>query len=46
MDSTTLAENRVTNGATLKLVLTLRGGPINTRRVPLPQQPSTGIKAL
>ena len=26
----------VEHGATLKLILALRGGPINTRRIPLP----------
>lgn len=35
-DHASLAECNVESGATLKLVLALRGGPINTRRVPLP----------
>ncbi|GAB6028259.1 hypothetical protein CHUAL_014086 [Chamberlinius hualienensis] len=34
-DDSTLEDNKITEGATLKLVIAMRGGPINTRRVPL-----------
>ena len=30
-DNLTLAESRIENGANLRLILALRGGPINTR---------------
>lgn len=33
-DSSTLSEHNIREGATLKLVLSMRGGPISTRRLP------------
>lgn len=36
-DGASLADCRIEDGATLRLILALRGGPINTRRVPLQQ---------
>jgi len=43
-DDLTLLDCGITNGSTLKLVLSMRGGPINTRRVAMPppkqQQPN------
>lgn len=35
-DDLRLSDCGIENGATLKLVLSMRGGPINTRRVPMP----------
>uniref|UniRef100_A0A0L8HD01 AN1-type domain-containing protein n=1 Tax=Octopus bimaculoides TaxID=37653 RepID=A0A0L8HD01_OCTBM len=34
-DDFSLADYKVHNGATLRLVLAMRGGPINTRRIPI-----------
>ena len=44
-DDLSLLDCGITNGSTLKLVLSMRGGPINTRRVAMPpprqqQQPN------
>jgi len=38
-DDLTLAYCGVVTGSTLKLVLSMRGGPINTRRVVMPSPP-------
>ena len=38
-DDLTLADCGVVTGSTLKLVLSMRGGPINTRRVVMPSPP-------
>ena len=35
-DDLSLADCGIQNGATLKLVLSMRGGPINTRRIAMP----------
>ena len=40
-DADSLEECQIESGATLRLILALRGGPINTRRVPLPQSSSS-----
>ena len=40
-DELSLRDCGVEYGSTLKLVLAMRGGPINTRRVPLPQPPQS-----
>ena len=40
-DADSLEECAIESGATLRLILALRGGPINTRRVPLPQSSSS-----
>ena len=37
-DPASLEDCQIETGANLRLILALRGGPINTRRVPLPQQ--------
>ena len=37
MDHASLEECQIESGATLKLILNLKGGPINTRRIPMPQ---------
>ena len=39
LDDLTLADCGVVTGSTLKLVLSMRGGPINTRRVVMPSPP-------
>eukprot|EP00094_Tigriopus_californicus_P006746 TCALIF_06497-PA protein Name:"Similar to ZFAND4 AN1-type zinc finger protein 4 (Homo sapiens)" AED:0.40 eAED:0.42 QI:122/1/0.5/1/1/1/2/0/145 len=36
-DAPSLFEYHIESGSTLKLILALRGGPINTRRIPVPQ---------
>jgi len=38
-DDLSLADCGVQNGSTLKLVLSMRGGPINTRRIAMPPPP-------
>lgn len=35
-DSASLSDYSIKDGCTLKLVLSIRGGPISTRRLPLP----------
>jgi hypothetical protein len=40
-DGKSLEECGIETGATLRLILALRGGPINTRRVPVPSSSNT-----
>lgn len=43
-NNSTLQDCDVPDGATLKLVLAMRGGPINTRRIPLPEETAREIQ--
>ncbi|XP_014676858.1 PREDICTED: AN1-type zinc finger protein 4-like [Priapulus caudatus] len=45
-DEFCLQDYSITDGATLKLVLAMRGGPINARRVPLPDDSSMSLREI
>ena len=45
-NASTLLEARVPDGATLKLVLALRGGPINTRENALAERLGWSVRVL
>ena len=43
-NNTTLAESHIPDGATLTLVLSMRGGPINTRKIPFHDETSRELQ--